>query len=715
MADLQEALQILSPTDWTSVPYSSADSLRDYIDEISRKATLIVNSIPEPPQPDPVETTTLNPTDPSSRITPSTHRIGTSDPDILSLQSQWGKPLKLSAKDNPHRIPLYKLPANDGQGAWFGRRSVHEGLGFSRWKTKQASEIEETLRVNQRKMEKGKTPDYSVRGIGAEKLVEDVPVYGKDGKMVIANVKVFHVSAVFPRPTTPRDFSPLIITCEFEGGLDGLERRDGKRGRCWMVISRPCIHEGISPKDGYIRGQYESVEFIREVPRRPGSRSSSSKKGLGESRSEHGVGRHGDSAETPPAEDSIKGRKRGKTDSAVEEKQNTQAEDANEDDTNPVEWIMVTRSDPGGNIPRWMVEKGTPKSICSDTVKFLNWACRDGEELQEPDGTLHDAQSDEEDESDESISESDESDIRERHGLIANVSYLVNAGLERFAPQAVLNYIPHQIYSPSHSTTPDTKSGDRDTTPAGGKGGKGGKKAPEPDSLRSPDKASLSESSESGFATPPPENGNISAEAISKNKKGKLTSHEKQLVKLAQEKRDSEAKLESIRSEMQSLHLEPSSEVKLDKKAEGKDSARSSEASQKSTTDKDKDKKTEPSSPPSRSSSKTDVETVKMHKAASGLFRTESKLLKHLAKIEKEQLKVAGKIQTKQRKEAEREEKSRSRSEVEGLRREVKELKKEVETLRDEREKWLSLVTSLQDENAKLIDKEGGGAGGESK
>lgn len=586
---------------------------------------------------------------------------------------------------------------------------MHEGMGFSRWKAKQASEIEETLRVNQRKMDKGKEPDYSVRGIGAEKLVEDVPVYAKDGKTVVANVKVFHVSAVFPRPTTPRDFSPLIITCEFEGGLDGLERGGAKGRRCWMVISKPCTHEAIPPKEGYIRGQYESVEFIREVPRRPGS-GASSKKGLGESRSEHGVGRGGDPSELPPAGDSIKGRKRGKTDSALEEKQNAQAEGANEDDTNPVEWIMVTRSDPGGNIPRWMVEKGTPKSICSDTVKFLNWACRDGEELQEPDGTLDGAQSDE-DESDESVSEPDESDIRERHGLIAGVSYMVNAGLERFAPQAVLDYIPHQIYSPSHRTAPNTKSGDRETTPTGGKGGK---KAPESDSLQSPDKASLSES-DSGFATPPPENGNISAEAISKDKKGKLTSHEKQLVKLAQEKRDSEAKLESIRTEMQSLHLESSSEVKLDKKAEGKDSARSSEASQKSTTGKDKDKKTEPASAPSHSSSKPDVETVKMHKAASGLFRTESKLLKHLAKIEKEQLKVAGKIQTKQRKEAEREDKSRSRSEVDGLRREVKELKKEVETLRDEREKWLSLVRSLQDENTKLIAKEGGGAGGESK
>jgi hypothetical protein len=48
----------------------------------------------------------------------------------------------------------------------------------------------------------------------------------------------------------------------------------------------------------------------------------------------------------------------------------------NEDaETNPVEWIMVTRSDPGGGIPRFMVERNVPSSIVADAVKFLNWAC----------------------------------------------------------------------------------------------------------------------------------------------------------------------------------------------------------------------------------------------------------------------------------------------------------------------------------------------------
>lgn len=40
----------------------------------------------------------------------------------------------------------------------------------------------------------------------------------------------------------------------------------------------------------------------------------------------------------------------------------------------PVEWIMITRSDPGGSVPRWMVERGTPGGIVKDAEKFFNWA-----------------------------------------------------------------------------------------------------------------------------------------------------------------------------------------------------------------------------------------------------------------------------------------------------------------------------------------------------
>jgi len=45
-----------------------------------------------------------------------------------------------------------------------------------------------------------------------------------------------------------------------------------------------------------------------------------------------------------------------------------------ERESNPVEWIMLTRSDPGGSVPRFLVERGTPGSIVTDAGKFLDWA-----------------------------------------------------------------------------------------------------------------------------------------------------------------------------------------------------------------------------------------------------------------------------------------------------------------------------------------------------
>lgn len=85
-----------------------------------------------------------------------------------------------------------------------------------------------------------------------------------------------------------------------------------------MVVSIPTTHPDAPPRDGLVRGQYESIELIREIPL---------------------------------------------------------SSDHNDSETNPVEWIMITRSDPGGGIPRFMVERNTPSSIVQDAGKFLQWAC----------------------------------------------------------------------------------------------------------------------------------------------------------------------------------------------------------------------------------------------------------------------------------------------------------------------------------------------------
>ena len=68
------------------------------------------------------------------------------------------------------------------------------------------------------------------------------------------------------------------------------------------------------------------------------------------------------------------GRQRGKTISFSQSK-GWDEQEADDAESNPVEWIMLTRSDPGGSVPRFMVERGTPSSIVADASKFLDWAC----------------------------------------------------------------------------------------------------------------------------------------------------------------------------------------------------------------------------------------------------------------------------------------------------------------------------------------------------
>ena len=164
-----------------------------------------------------------------------------------------------------------------------------------------------------------------------------------------------------------------------------------------MVISRPCQHPDCPPRDGFIRGQYESVEFIREVPIknkktssttdllknvRPREASPPLEKEVvfrnveqnirGSTESLPNTARISSSAAQEILKES---RKRGKTISFSPSRARTVNEE-DDDESNPVEWIMITRSDPGGSVPRFMVERGTPGSIVADASKFLDWACK---------------------------------------------------------------------------------------------------------------------------------------------------------------------------------------------------------------------------------------------------------------------------------------------------------------------------------------------------
>ncbi|KMU79575.1 hypothetical protein CISG_01993 [Coccidioides immitis RMSCC 3703] len=299
MAALHAALQSLQPVSIEEIPTSN-EGLCTYIRDLLIQARLIVESVPEPPSPpttsnlpagsksptnaeDSSETLLASTTLPALIKSSSTPALG--PVDILSLRSEWGQPINRidNAKENPLRIPVYKLRSIDGKGAWFARRSVHAGsLPYSRFEKKLQSELAETMKLR-------------------EKIAS-------------------------------RDFVTLLVTSKKALEVSCQRRDEGENEnspppRNFIVISKPCAHPDVPIRKGFVRGQYESVEMIRELP--------------------------------APIE--------GDSSGASE----------NKGDANPVEWIMITRSDPGGSIPRWMVEKGTVPSIVSDAKKFIDWASQD--------------------------------------------------------------------------------------------------------------------------------------------------------------------------------------------------------------------------------------------------------------------------------------------------------------------------------------------------
>ncbi|KAL4941490.1 hypothetical protein BDV06DRAFT_194446, partial [Aspergillus oleicola] len=489
MATLQDSLLSLNATTWDEIPSSDHSALRSYLLTLRKKARLIIDSVPEPP---PIQAEQIKNYETSIgtlKLKPSTARLETSNKETLSNQKEWGKPVVKQAvsRDNPLSVPVYKLSGSDGQGSWFGRRSVHAGLEYGVWEEKLSSEIGETLRKNEEKVSQGQEPDVAVRGIGAQSRLESVEIKGENGESVVGKLNVYHVSASFPRPTTSRDFVVMIVTWEagFKEDVESGSEKEEKEGRSWMMVSRPVEHPNSPPTEQCIRGQYESVEMIREI--------------------------------------------------LVDKDSNDSGE------PNPVEWIMVTRSDPGGTIPRWMVEKGTPKSICTDAAKFLDWASKDPESETEAAATkererlqsFSESNNKKEpiaaEESDDSDSSSDLTDysMEERHGLIASVGHLLNAGLERYAPQAILNYIPQQDYSRQSSYTSNPANDSKETQSLPDRTKKPVEHEAEAHETLSQTSLSLASDIPTGPNTPGLSdiNPDISAaEILQKNKKGKLSS-----------------------------------------------------------------------------------------------------------------------------------------------------------------------------------------------
>ena len=186
MAALHSALTALAPLSYSEVPTPDREA-RSYLQDIFRKSQVILDSVPAPAAPDSPIPVSLASRQRSSTVTSSTSSgsaisitasSARSDPiDQLNsgLQKEWGKPIKLSTKDNPHNIAVFKLGGKDGKGAWFARRSVHEGMGFRKWKLGLQREFPESLAVQ------GGPGEGNVRGIGGERRIISRTVDGVGG------------------------------------------------------------------------------------------------------------------------------------------------------------------------------------------------------------------------------------------------------------------------------------------------------------------------------------------------------------------------------------------------------------------------------------------------------------------------------------------------------------------------------------------------------
>lgn len=323
MAELHEALKALSPTDWDDIPL---DDLSPYMTALLTSGELICNSVPPPVDGTPFHDAKPHFDQPNGAtshkdVLPSQARSHPPSKEHEDLQKNWGKAMKFSAKDNPLNIAVYKMAGKDRFGAWFARRSVHEGIGFTKFINAMKREFDESLAVE------GGPGSGSIRGIGADTRLEKKEVDG------LGALEVYQLSAQFPGPTTPREFIPLILTSDQAmTKMSAAQTSDGQTHipRSHMILSRPITHPDAPERQGYIRGKYESVELIREIPL-------SKNKAQGDS-----------------------------------------PNDASE--LNPVEWIMITRSDPGGGIPRFMVDRGTPSAMLGDVHKWLDWATNVNEE-----------------------------------------------------------------------------------------------------------------------------------------------------------------------------------------------------------------------------------------------------------------------------------------------------------------------------------------------
>lgn len=491
-----------------------------------------------------------------------------------------------------------------------------------------------------------------------------------------------------------------------------------------MVISKPCIHPDCPPREGFIRGQYESIEFIREIPLKPKKTSSttqllSSRRARANSSSldrktrlrkahEKLIREENDNLLTDNAQisaqisdtsprnslDAVRRRKRGRTISFAESRglnakgeavDTCQDESDDLEETNPVEWIMVTRSDPGGSVPRFLVERGTPSGIVSDASKFLDWAFKkehveigDGD-AETKEGVRENGEIDRKEDELEAyqtnghlsgldtsnkpkIAPTDEPDDggsqasldhSQQGGILTNVANIAYAGIESYAPQIVINHLPGRHQEPS--ITRSIPGGSDTGLSADAQATSGHDEASF--TISSPSSASFASAEdhfEDSFSRQ--STASLSNPLQAKDSSG-MSPHEKELAKLVERKRALDEKLARTREK----------ELKDKEELTSREEERIRKAEEKHSRD---------------------------------VQKQEQKYKKEVAKLKAKRAKDAAKEEERKRKAEDKDEKAR-------LTREKDELKQQLAVAAKENELLKEQVGALQRENTALVAKMG--------
>ncbi|KAK3706113.1 SNF1-interacting protein [Vermiconidia calcicola] len=619
MAELHESLKYLSPIDWEDVP---RDDLSSYLSQTFNAAELLVNSVPPPPSGTPFESaqphnTTANSARSANAVHSSAARPAAPDKEHADLQKSWGKPMNYSQKENPMNVALYKMAGKDRHGAWYARHNIMEGIGFTKFSRALMREFPETL------LTQGAPGAGAKRGLSAERRLERMEVDG------VGKMEIYQLSAQMPPPVSPRDFLTLLHTTS--AGLtdkSAADKQDGGRHvpRSFMVVSRPLTHPEAPQRSDFVRGKYESVELVREIPL-------------------HISGTNGDAADP---------------------------------ELNPVEWIMITRSDPAGGVPRFLVDR--------------DWAC-----AQE---TIPDADADEDKQLETSEQKAEVTEQQgiaaataeggapskdgaaetseksapvavavaqtqsappaaaptgEEGGMASTLSSNLQAGVNTYAPISVASFMQRQLQPDQSSTQDLTEEDTSDSSSVG--------------SFMSADEMKwLSTAPEEQEPRESTENLSIksgaSSSELSKSEKKSMSSHDRELYKITQQREKLDQKLAKKRE---------TEENKL-KQSQQKESSEQTKARE------------------------------KMEKE---LKKTEERHRKEIEKLEQKRGKELKKAEERRRKMVDQNKLSLVARERDEFRNQSDLLRKENELLRDQ-------VESLQRYNTALADKLGKVGGAEA-